>query len=729
MTLRSIILGLLGGSAICSLSFFNDYIIKQQRLVAHQMPPVVYGCLILGVLVAGLVCRYVGRRRALTAAEWAVIAGLSLVACGVPGWGLIECVPPTAIMTHHYVRIEPSWRSDKADVVATVPKQMLVDLTDDDGTALDGYVRGLAEGDRHIPLSAVPWGAWRRTMRFWLPFMLSITIAAFGLAAVVHRQWAHHEALPYPISVFAHALLPEEGGAGVAVFRNRLFWIGALSVLAIQMNNYLVQWFPQYLIPVSLRVSLIPFYEVMPFLNGPGFKYELSFAVLGLAYFLRTNVALSVGLVPYIHTGICLILAVYGVSLSGGAHLGDNYNTFLYAGGYFGVLLLMLYTGRYYYWNALHQGLLFPPASEETPPTLGRLRAVGVGVAATAVLVFVLDAGWGWALLGGAAAGALHHQLAGRFRVKSPVDAQAVWGMRVFIVGILVFVAVLVGVGLDWQLAVLFAGIAMMTFVVVSRIVAETGAFLFGTFFLPGPLILGFAGAAAVGPQAMLIMALAGSAILLAPGWAPMPFMVQALKLADMAKADVHKTAKWGIVALLLGLPLALGSTLYWSYDRGAPRTWPVVANQYPGRDMVAMSNRLEAHGALDTANSVRGWQRLGHIVPERSRVTAFLIAAGLAVLCGWASLRISWWPFHPVMFLFLGSFHGQFMSVSLLLGCALKAGVTRYGGAAAYSRLKPLMIGFIAGSVVAATIPLIVGAIYYLLTGLPPAQLRGGIL
>lgn len=729
MTFRSVILGLLGGIGICSACYFNDFVINQRRLIPHQMPPVLYGSLVLGILLVGLVCRCVGRRWALSGREWAVIAGLCLAACGIPGWGLVQNVVPTAIMTHHYSRLQPSWRSDEVHVVEAVPGRMLVDLSDDDGTILDGYVRGLGEGDRHIPISAVPWRAWTEVMRFWLPFVLSLTAAGFGLALVLHRQWAHHEVLPYPISVFAHALLPGEGETEGAVFHNGLFWMGALCVFALQMNNYLVEWFPDVLIPVRLSADLRPLYGILPFLNGRGFRYELSLPVLGLAYFLRTNVALSVGAVCYLYVGVCLLLATYGVSLTGGAHLGGNYNTFLFAGGYVGVLLLMLYTGRHYYWNTLLQGLFLPPAGESAGRRVRALRAAGFGALSFAFLLFVLDTGWMVALTATCILLPLHAGCARLLPVSHPAGKEAVWGIRVFIVGMLLLLALLVSVGLDWQFAVLFAAITVMTFVVVSRIVAETGAFHFGTYFLPGPLIMGFMGAAAVGREAMLIMSLASSAILLAPGWAPMPFMIQALKLGDMAKAKILPLTKWAVALLFIAVPLALLCTLYWSYDRGAPLTdWPVAANQYPGRDFVTLTQKLDGQGLLDQAESLHGWARLLHMSPDGPRVTAFFIAAILALLCGWCNLRFAWWPLHPVMFLFLGSFHGQWMSVSLLLGCLIKVCVTRYGGASLYNRLKPLMIGLVAGGVLAAALPMIVGAVYYLVTGQPPVRMRWAV-
>jgi hypothetical protein len=500
-------------------------------------------------------------------------------------------------------------------------------------------------------------------------------------------------------------------------------------VLLIEVNNYLVQWFPDYFIPVKLNVDLTPLYPRLPFLNGPGFYYEVSFAVLGLSYFLRTSVALSVGLVPYLYTGAALILAGYGVSLTGGAHLGANYNTFLFAGGYAGVLLLMLYTGRHYYWNALLLGCFFPAAGA-TPGNAARaLGAVAVAAAAFVLLRFVTGASWPAALAGAACLFMAHYRWAVRLPAACAAGRRAAWGVRVFVAGTLIVLALLVSVELEWPFALGFVAITMVTFVAVSRIVAETGAFHFGTFFLPGPLMMGFLGAAAIGPRSLLTMSLASSAILLAPGWAPMPFMVQALKLVDLARVDVLATARRAVLLVLVFVPVALACTLYWSYDRGAPLgNWPVVANQYPGRDFVTVSQKLEGQGTLEVAGARQGWDRLEQVQPDGPRVLAFLIMLGLTVLCGWCSLHFAWWPFHPVMFLFLGSFHGQWISVSLLIGCLVKVAAIRYGGVGLYNRLKPLMLGFVAGAVVAATIPMLVGAIFHFATGRTPVPMRWSV-
>ncbi|MCX5739924.1 MAG: hypothetical protein NTZ61_15775, partial [Proteobacteria bacterium] len=148
----------------------------------------------------------------------------------------------------------------------------------------------------------------------------------------------------------------------------------------------------------------------------------------------------------------------------------------------------------------------------------------------------------------------------------------------------------------------------------------------------------------------------------------------------------------------------------------------------FPGRDTVLIQRKLQAQGSLELADSLHGWERfrLQYLSLDVPRVTAFAIMMSLVLIVGFCHLRFSWWPFHPVMFVFLGSGHGQMISLSLLLGWAVKAGVNKYGGARLYHRLKPVMIGLIAGDVVARFIPMAVGAVYFMFTGQKPVS--GGL-
>jgi hypothetical protein len=75
------------------------------------------------------------------------------------------------------------------------------------------------------------------------------------------------------------------------------------------------------------------------------------------------------------------------------------------------------------------------------------------------------------------------------------------------------------------------------------------------------------------------------------------------------------------------------------------------------------------------------------------------------------------------VAFLVWGGVPIQYFGPSFLVGWAVKTGVITYGGARAYHQVKPLMIGVIAGELLAALFWMGVGAAYYFLQGKTPAS------
>ena len=75
MTFRGVTIGILVAVAICSLGYFNDHIVGQDKLVPNLMPPVIYGVLILLLLALNPALKWIGSRLVLSAGELAVIAG------------------------------------------------------------------------------------------------------------------------------------------------------------------------------------------------------------------------------------------------------------------------------------------------------------------------------------------------------------------------------------------------------------------------------------------------------------------------------------------------------------------------------------------------------------------------------------------------------------------------------------------------------------------------------
>jgi hypothetical protein len=91
-------------------------------------------------------------------------------------------------------------------VMEFIPPQMMADIrivNEDD--ALNGFTQGMRVGEKSISFSKIPWQAWKRTLWFWIPVILSLWFCLVALAVVVHRQWSDHEQLAYPIANVANA--------------------------------------------------------------------------------------------------------------------------------------------------------------------------------------------------------------------------------------------------------------------------------------------------------------------------------------------------------------------------------------------------------------------------------------------------------------------------------------------------------------------------------------------
>lgn len=675
MTFRAVVIGLLCAAAICSVTYFNDFVIRQTHFIGNYMPISVFALLVILVLVVNPLLALVWRRAILKAKELAVVLALCLAACYVPGRGLMHYFTTFLMWPHQYAKTDVSWRKEK--ILERMPERMIADAPPGGGEALTDFLGGLSKGRRHIAFSDIPWTVWARTLGFWLPLLITFSIGMIALATVIHRQWSSHERLRYPIAEFANALLPRGGRTVADVFRTRGFWIATAAVVSIHTINYLYVWFPDDMIRVRMS---FPFHaELAPhcrtFLRGGGWdllQVDLYFTVIGFAFFLASDLSFSLGIAPYLFTYVVGIFALHGVPIREGGFMALKIQTFLHGGAYFGMFLVLLYMGRRYYWTALRRAF-FLPARDRT-------------------------------------------------------EAHATWGMRVFLAAGALFAFQLVLVGLDWQLAALYTVGAVIIFTVVCRVVAEGGVFFIHAYNFPCVILWGFMGEEALGPQQLLIMLMVSSLLLIDPREAVLPFVAHGLRLCDMNRVKVGRAAVWGVAALLIAFAVALPVTLYLQYDQGANKLsdgWTRNVPRFAGDSTVSVIQRLRLRGSLAEASGRSGWQRFGHLSPNRDCVLAFGIAAMLVLGFTVGRLRFPKWPIHPVIFIVLGTWQSRRLAASFLVGWLIKVIVTRLMGGRSYQRVKPIMIGLIAGDVIGGIIPMIAGGVYYAVTGQTPKPFR----
>lgn len=667
--ITSVVVGMFLTVLLGAWCYFNDAVVRPGPMISSLLPSVAYGALVLYLLFINPLLGLINRNLRLRGRQIAIILGLFLIACGIPGMSFSQMLTGTVMFPYHDQLINPSWKSE--NIIAYAPQRMLCDLSGPDGhEGLSGFVTGLATGDSHINFfKGVPWQVWRRPMAFWLPLAICFLGATVGLSAVLHKQWSDHEQLPYPIIQFVTSMFPGKDGTASSIFTNKLFIVGILLSGGIILNNYLLRWFPDIVIPIRLRFDFAPAMKVFPtIMRGKGamlFYPTIIMTVVGLAYFLPSDISISMCFGPWLYCLIAGILAKYGIELRTNNMMALSHEMFIFSGGYFAIMLIIAYTGRHFYWNALKQSF--------------------------------------------------------GFKTGESIPQFSVTGMRIFLAGAVLFVIQLRLVGIPIPLALLYAMFAFMVFIVVSRILAETGGYNIGTFVYPCVLLWGIFGASMLGPRILVTLFMVSTVLLAAPGWCIMPFAGQALKLADYGKDPEGPShmLKWGIVVMLLAIVVSVPSNIYWEYDQGARTAgWPRASARYPFANAVDIVHTLKLQGFTEMARPEVGIGPVANFSPSLPHLFSFGLTAVLALITAICRLKFPWWPVHPMVFIFLGSGAGMLMSFSFGMGFAIKALLTKYGGGRMYQNFKPAMVGLIAGTLVGEFIPMLTGTIYYFSTG-----------
>ena len=670
MTKRSVIIGLIGVVLICGVTFFSDRVLRQTHMIGNNLPVSVYGLLILFLMaIAPLL-----KKRRMTGAELAVSLSLILAACCIPGSGLLRSFTGSLVQPYHFNRVEVGW--EEQQVLEMVPKRMLADVSKGEDLVIDGFRQSLRTGNDPIPVSAVPWNAWGVTFLFWLPIILSLWLAVLGLSLVIHRQWSEHEHVPYPIAAFTDSLLPEAQTGRTPVFSDRRFWIGAGIVFAIHMINFACVWWPDHLIPIKTSLDLTGMSTFFPdMVRGGGMRLlrpTLYFTVIGIAYLIPKEISLSFGIGPYIWMTLVGILALYGINLDktvGGlsAYMSPTPKMFMLWGANLGMFAALCHSGRRHY-RTVFRDAFRRETSKDTQP----------------------------------------HEL---------------WGARTFLVMFVLLVFQLALVGIDWQLGALYVAGLMILYVVMSRLIAETGLFYIQPFVFPCVTLWGFFGIGAIGAKTLLLMQIVSMVLFIDPRESLMPFLTNSWKLLELREVKIGKIAAWSVAAILLGLLVALPITLYLQYDHGSGvfNAWADdYVPKFPFNNTVGVKQVLTAQGSLEEAGQYTGWRRWLEIRPTAACVRSFVAGLAAVTLFAAARLRFPWWPLHPLLFVTWATEPLKRLCASFLLGWIIKVCITKYGGTKTYVNFKPFMIGLIAGEVLGAVTPSIIGAIYYFVTGDP---------
>ncbi len=665
MTKRSVVLGLLAGVVMGAYGqYMAKYIPGWWGLVRGSLPVSVFGGFVFFVIVVNPLLARIRASFRLKPGEIALIMGFVLIGCGVADAGMMRMFPRTLITPIQEQQLNPGWQ--ERQILQYTPDSLLANEGEYDAALMDGYYSSAAPPGEILAFSDVPWEAWWRPLAIWGSLIGLFMLASVCLSVVVHRQWADKERLRYPLAEIATSLLRTDPDGKTSILRNRVFWVGLAVPFTIRMINYVQHWVPES-IHIPLRFDFSAIRQAFPeFMQTPGASHfanpTLHPVAIGLAFLLASDISLSIGIANVLSVGILFFLIQFGVDLSS-SHMQGGYLHWQSFGAFLAMAAMIVYVGRRYYWQTAKQALTFVPQKET---------------------------------------------------VKS-----GVWGLRLFLVCMILSVGLLSAVGVDVSIAALGWLVMVIMVLVAARLNAESGTFFFQPGWQMPGIMVGLFGLTTLGPTAIIVMGMMMYFIQVEVWESMMPFVVNGLKISSDASGKAFKVGK---VGLLFGIGVALivvvtiPTALWADYHHPA-----ALRRGWSGEDIWSTANtavtELTLAGELETVQQYSGLQRFANMRPDRRFLTGLGVGFVSLILLSALRLRFAWWPLHPVILLiFNTSFAGRF-GFSFLLGWLIKSAVTKFGGGQKYLQVKPIMLGLIVGDLAGGFTWMAINGLYYVFT------------
>ncbi len=526
--------------------------------------------------------------------------------------------------------------------------------------------------DSSSMLRNFPWRVWWPCIRLWGSVALLLGLASLCLAMIVHPQWSDREHLLYPIPRFLSEMFAREPGRVLPrMATQRLFWAAFIAVFCLHLLNGLAVWYPG-LPRVPLELPFRPLSTLFPSAAHMEsaqayFAPALFLTVIAFAFFLNGAISFSLGIAPLAFTLLALAMAATGQVLDAD-YLGAKRANMLRFGGYVALAAMILYSGRHYYLQVAR-------------------GALGLS--------------------------------------RGPIPRTSLWAARGLVFASLLAAAMLTTGGLNWPLALACVACILIIFLVLSRIVAETGMFFIQPYWMPVAVLTALFGVDVLGPTNYIVLAMASIMLVGDTRTALMANLVNGLKIADRPDGGSPGRLWPALVAMILvGFVVAGAATLWTQYTYGLSNVTGferVILPSLPFDKLTSYAADMAARGTLTQATAATGLQHLALFSPADGAYQ--WLAIGMVLVIGAYFLRTRWsrWPIHPVLFLVWGTYPANRFAFSFLLGWAAKMAVVKVGGARLANRVLPFAVGIIAGELAISFVWLGVGTTYFLATGHSP--------
>lgn len=668
---RSLLLGLAGVTFICGLTPYNDYVVNNTFLVGNFLP---IGLLLFFIAFVLLINGPLWRFKptwAFTQAELAVALGMTLVSCVMPSSGLMRYLPAHLIIPYYHAAQNADYRLLLEEV--NLPDWLLPTFSEEGVLArgIDPVVRdfwnrtALDRRDFWSMVGAVPWSAWVTPAITWGIFFAFLFGAVIFGSVIIRKQWVENERLNFPLASIYTSLIetPSPGRAFNTLFRSYGFWLAFTVVFILHAFNGLNAYFPRVwpAIPLSYDFGTIFADPPWVFTDWSFKSARLYFCVIGITFFLQTKIAFSLWFFYIVLQATRMILGTQQAELTGGMQTDQIF------GGVAVFSIAVLWVGRHHWlvvFKQMNPWRRIPPNESQ-----GRYMPYWM-------------AGWGFVLC---------------------------------LAGVIVWLTL---AGMSLVAAFVCVTMMFMLFLVIARVVAETGM-IFAQIPLPlfqpwlyAPITETGELAFRTTVRSYYLSALVGTLQTRDLREALPVYQTHALKIADDNAYGHEKrwTRAFPLIpalalALLVGYLVAGASTLWCNYNYATTmdRTQQAPLNPW----------------GLD--GSVRNWTMdppRAYMPPGtgsrdiHNRYGHFTFGAVLTATLSFLRLRFMNWPLHPVGFLMVFTYPMMRIWFSIMIGWLAKVLIVRFGGIDLFRAARTVFIGMIIGETGAAAFWLIISLI-----------------
>lgn len=216
------------------------------------------------------------KRFYLQPSELITIYIMMIVACAIPSWGFTMNLIGLLGGIFYYATETNEWSTL---IHPHLPKHLFPKKFETIWYLFEGIPKN----------KPIPWSDWIKPLSNWFFFIITFYILSICLMVFLRKQWVEKERISYPLTELPQSLVDEKRD----ILKSKIFWVGFFIPFFINGLKGLNKLNPIF--PPVITSKTIPIFN-----NTFSLRLVLWFEVVGLAYFMATDVLLSVWLFAFL---------------------------------------------------------------------------------------------------------------------------------------------------------------------------------------------------------------------------------------------------------------------------------------------------------------------------------------------------------------------------------------------------------------------------------------------